>query len=57
MLEKEKEMEELKYSSKAMPTRLCTDPKFKYRNSSQTDVRRTWRKAKLIMFMQRGDSK
>jgi len=57
MLEKEKEMEELKYSSKAMPTRLCTDPKFKYRNASQTDVRRTWRKARLIMFMQRGYSK
>ena len=47
-------MEELKYSSKVMPTRLSTDPKFKYRNASQTDVRRTWRKARLLMLLTKG---
>lgn len=47
-------MEQLKYQSKAIPLRLCTDPKFKYRNASQTDVRRTWRKARLLMLITKG---
>jgi hypothetical protein len=46
--------DEMKYQSKAIPTRLCTDPKFKYRNASQTDVRRTWRKARLLMLLTHG---
>jgi hypothetical protein len=36
-----------------MPTRLSTDPKFKYINAASTDVRRTWRKARLLMRIQR----
>lgn len=48
-------MEQLKYHSRALPTRLCTDPKFKYRNASQTDVRRTWRKARLLMRLTKGN--
>ena len=47
-------MEQLKYLSKATPLRLCTDPKFKYRNASQTYVRRTWRKARLLMLLTKG---
>lgn len=35
-----------------LPTRLCTDPKFKWRNSASTDVRRTWRKARLLQRLQ-----
>jgi len=46
--------DEMKYQSKTVPLRLCTDPKFKYRNSSQTDVRRTWRKARLLMLLTNG---
>jgi len=48
-------MEQLKYHSRALPTRLCTDPKFMYRNASQTDVRRTWRKARLLMRLAKGN--
>ena len=29
------------------------DPRFKYRNSSQTDVRKTWRRARLLERLQR----
>jgi hypothetical protein len=47
-------MEQLKYLSKATPLRPCTDPKFKYINSAQTDVRRTWRKARLLMLLTKG---
>jgi hypothetical protein len=46
--------DEMKYQSKAIPLRPCTDPKFKYRNASQTDVRRTWRKARLLMLLTNG---
>lgn len=48
-------MEQFKYHSRALPTRLCTDLKFKYRNASQTDVRRTWRKARLLMRLTKGN--
>jgi len=47
-------MEQLKYLSKAIPSRLCTDPKFKYRNAANTDVRITWRKARLLMLLTKG---
>jgi hypothetical protein len=48
-------MEQFKYHSRAFPTRLCTDTKFKYRNAAQTDVRRTWRKARLLMLLAKGN--
>jgi len=35
-----------------MPWRHVSDPKFKYRDSAATDVRRTWRKARLLMRLQ-----
>jgi hypothetical protein len=47
-------MEQLKYYSKAIPLRPCTDPKFKYRNAAQTDVRITWRKARLLILLTKG---
>ena len=34
------------------PTRLCTDPKFKWRDSAKTDVTRTWRKFRLLQRLQ-----
>ena len=45
---------ELKYSSKAIPLRDCNHPKFKWTNSAQTDVRRTWRKARLLIRLTKG---
>jgi len=55
MLAKEYEMkEEIKYSSKAIPLRGCTDPKFKYYNAANTDVRKTWRKARLLIRITKG---
>jgi hypothetical protein len=48
-------MEQLKYSSKAIPLRGCDHPKFKWVNSAQTDVRRTWRKARLLMLLTKGN--
>jgi hypothetical protein len=47
-------MEQLKYLTKAIPLRHCTDPKFKYRNAAQTDVRITWRKARLLILLTKG---
>ena len=47
-------MEQLKYLTKAIPLRSCTDPKFKYRNSANTDVRITWRKARLLILLTKG---
>ena len=32
-----------------MPLRHYTSPKFKWTDSAQTDVRRTWRKARLML--------
>ena len=54
MLVKENEMKELKYSSKAIPLRDCNDPKFKWYGSAATDVRRTWRKARLLIRLTKG---
>lgn len=34
------------------PSRLCTDPKFKWRCAASTDVRRTWRKFRLLARLQ-----
>lgn len=31
-----------------MPSRHCTDPKFKWRCAAATDVTRTWRKFRLL---------
>lgn len=31
------------------PTRRISDPKFKWRDPSKTDVQRTWRKARLLL--------
>ena len=46
--------EEIKYSSKAIPLRGCTDPKFKYYSAANTDVRRTFRKARLLIRITKG---
>jgi hypothetical protein len=46
--------DEMKYQSKAIPLRGCTDPKFKYYSSANTDVRRTWRKARLLIRLTNG---
>ena len=35
-----------------MPSRLCTDPKFKWRCAAATDVTRTWRKFRLLQRLQ-----
>lgn len=35
-----------------MPSRLVTDPKFKWRDSAKTDVTRTWRKFRLLARLQ-----
>lgn len=35
-----------------MPSRHITDPRFKWRDSAKTDVRRTWRKARLLARLQ-----
>lgn len=35
-----------------MPTRLITDPRFKWRDSAKTDVTRTWRKFRLLQRIQ-----
>ena len=35
-----------------LPTRLSTHPRFKWRDAAATDVRRTWRKARLLQRLQ-----
>lgn len=35
-----------------LPSRLCTDPKFKWSCAAATDVRRTWRKFRLLARLQ-----
>jgi hypothetical protein len=47
-------MKEIKYSSKAIPLRGCNDPKFKWIPAASTDVRRTWRKARLLIRLTNG---
>jgi len=55
MLAKEYEMkEEIKYSSKAIPLRGCNDPKFKWVSAASTDIRRTFRKARLLIRITKG---
>ena len=55
MLAKENDMkQEIKYSSKAIPLRGANDPKFKWINSAQTDIRRTFRKARLLIRLTKG---
>ena len=55
MLAKEYEMkEEIKYSSKAIPLRGCNDPKFKWVSAASTDIRRTFRKARLLIRITNG---
>ena len=55
MLAKEYEMkEEIKYSSRAIPLRGCNDPKFKYFSAANTNIRRTWRKARLLIRITKG---
>jgi len=36
------------------PTRSLLDPRFKWRDSSKTDVTRTWRRARLLAKLQGG---
>ena len=36
-----------------LPSRRITDPKFRYRDQHHTDVRLTWRKARLWNHIQR----
>lgn len=45
---------EIKYQSKVIPLRDHNHPKFKWTNSAQTDVRRTWRKARLLIRLTKG---
>ena len=55
MLAKEYEMkEEIKYSSKAIPLRDCNHPKFKWVSAASTDIRRTFRKARLLIRITNG---
>ena len=37
---------------KIQPTRHITNPKFRYVEAAKTDVRRTWRKFRLLMRLQ-----
>jgi hypothetical protein len=46
--------EEIKYSSRAIPLRGCNDPKFKWISAASTDVRRTFRKARLLIRITKG---
>jgi hypothetical protein len=47
-------MEPIKYKSRVIPLRDYNDPKFQWRNSSSTDIRRTWRKARLLIRLTKG---
>ena len=47
-------MEQLKYSSKAIPLRGCDHPKFKWVSAASTDIRRTFRKARLLIRITNG---
>ena len=46
--------EEIKFSSKAIPLRGCDHPKFKYYSAASTDIRRTFRKARLLIRITKG---
>jgi hypothetical protein len=45
---------EIKYKSKVLPLRDYNHPKFKWVNAAQTDIRRTWRKARLLIRLTKG---
>jgi hypothetical protein len=47
-------MEPMKYKSRVIPLRDYNDPKFKWNNSASTDIRRTWRKARLLIRLTKG---
>jgi hypothetical protein len=47
-------MEQIKYKSRVTPLRDCNDPKFKWYGSAATDIRRTWRKARLLIRLTKG---
>lgn len=36
------------------PTRPITDPRFRYTNAANTDIRKTFRKARLLQRIQQG---
>jgi hypothetical protein len=40
------------YLKLSTPSRRIDDPKFKYIPAAKTDVRRTWRKARLLIRIQ-----
>jgi hypothetical protein len=46
--------EEIRYSSKTIPLRGHNDPKFKWVSAANTDIRRTWRKARLLIRITKG---
>lgn len=45
---------EIKYQSKVIPLRDCNHPKFKWVSAASTDIRRTWRKARLLIRLTNG---
>jgi len=49
-------MQSLKYQSKVTPLRSCADPKFKWVGSAATDVRKTFRKARLLIRLTKGSA-
>jgi hypothetical protein len=56
MLGKGHEMQELKYQSRVTPLRGYGDPKFKWIGSAATDVRKTFRKARLLIRLTKGSA-
>ena len=46
--------DEMRYQSKVFPLRDCNHPKFKWVNAASTDIRRTWRKARLLIRLTNG---
>jgi hypothetical protein len=56
MLAKDNEMQKLKYLSRVTPLRSCDDPKFKWVGSSDTNVRKTFRKARLLIRLTKGSA-
>jgi hypothetical protein len=46
--------DEMKYQSKVIPLRDYNHPKFKWVSAASTDIRRTWRKARLLIRITKG---
>ena len=44
----------IKYQSKVTPLRDYNHPKFKWVSAASTDIRRTWRKARLLIRITKG---